>query len=81
MREQKFFKRFRPARVAMPNLVADQTRSFQAFLESGLKETFKEFTPIKDYSGKKFDLEFGQSVRDPLSIFSNFPSGNQRDAK
>jgi hypothetical protein len=22
------------------------------------KETFKEFTPIKDYSGKKFDLEF-----------------------
>ena len=58
MREQKFFKRFRPARVAMPNLVADQTRSFQAFLESGLKETFKEFTPIKDYSGKKFDLEF-----------------------
>jgi DNA-directed RNA polymerase subunit beta len=28
------------------------------FLKKGIKETFKEFTPIKDYSGKKFDLEF-----------------------
>ena len=58
MREQKFFKRFRKPLVETPNLVADQTRSYTWLLAQGIKETFKEFTPIKDYSGKKFDLEF-----------------------
>ncbi len=58
MREQKFFKRFSAPRVEIPNLVADQMRSYEALLAQGIKETFKEFTPIKDYSGKKFDLEF-----------------------
>ena len=27
-------------------------------MEGGVKDAFKEFTPITDYSGKKFDLEF-----------------------
>src|SRR5579872_5709523 len=58
MREQKFFKRFRPSRVETPNLVADQTHSYEWLLKEGIRETAKEFTPIKDYSGKKFDLEF-----------------------
>jgi len=58
MREQKFFGRFRAPRVETPNLVAAQVDSFKWVLEQGIKETFKEFTPIKDYSGKKFDLEF-----------------------
>ncbi len=58
MREQKFFSRFRAPRVETPNLVAAQVDSFKWVLEHGIKETFKEFTPIKDYSGKKFDLEF-----------------------
>ena len=58
MREQKFFKRFRAPRVETPNLVAAQVLSFKTLLSEGIKETFKEFTPIKDYSGKKFDLEF-----------------------
>ena len=58
MREQKFFSRFRPARTETPNLVAAQVDSFDWLLSEGFKETFKEFTPIRDYSGKKFDLEF-----------------------
>jgi DNA-directed RNA polymerase beta' subunit len=58
MRTQKFFSRFKAPRVETPNLVAAQLDSFNWLLESGVKETFKEFTPIKDYSGKKFDLEF-----------------------
>ena len=58
MREQKFFKRYRQPRVDTPNLVAAQVESFGRLLSEGIKETFKEFTPIKDYSGKKFDLEF-----------------------
>ncbi len=58
MREQKYFSRFRAPRVATPNLVEAQVESFNTLLSQGVKETFKEFTPIKDYSGKKFDLEF-----------------------
>jgi DNA-directed RNA polymerase beta' subunit len=58
MRQQKFFSRFRAPRVETPNLVEAQLNSFNWLLTEGVKETFKEFTPIKDYSGKKFDLEF-----------------------
>ena len=55
MREQKFFSRFKPARTETPNLLAAQVDSFKWLLAEGFKETFKEFTPIRDYSGKKFD--------------------------
>ena len=58
MREQKFFSRFQAPRVETPNLSQAQLDSFNWLLKEGVKETFKEFTPIKDYSGKKFDLEF-----------------------
>ncbi len=58
MREQKFFSRYRAPRVDTPNLVAAQVDSFNALLKDGIKEIFKEFTPIKDYSGKKFEIEF-----------------------
>ncbi len=58
MRTQKFFSRFRAPRVEAPNLVAAQMESFNWVLDKGIKDIFKEFTPIKDYSGKKFDLEF-----------------------
>ncbi len=60
MRTQKHFGRFLPPRVEAPNLVAAQLESFEAFLKDGLKEIFKEFTPIKDYSNKKFELEFSK---------------------
>ncbi len=59
-REQKFFSRFKAPRVPTPNLTEAQVESYKWVLEKGLKETFKEFTPIKDYSGKKFDLEFAK---------------------
>jgi len=58
MRDQKFFSRYRTPRVETPNLVAAQVDSYSLLLKDGVKEIFKEFTPIKDYSGKKFDLEF-----------------------
>jgi len=58
MREQKHFSRFRAPRVDTPNLVEAQSDSYNWLMDKGVRETFKEFTPIKDYSGKKFDLEF-----------------------
>ena len=58
MRDKKYFSRFRAPLVPTPNLVAAQVDSFRTLLDKSVRETFKEFTPIKDYSGKKFDLEF-----------------------
>ncbi|MES2203286.1 MAG: DNA-directed RNA polymerase subunit beta' [Patescibacteria group bacterium] len=58
MRTQKYFSRYQEPRVPTPSLVAAQTDSYKLLLEKGFREIFKEFTPIRDYSGKKFDLEF-----------------------
>lgn len=42
----------------MPDLIAPQVASFREFLSDGLTTLFKEFSPIPDYSKKKFELEF-----------------------
>jgi len=44
--------------VDYPNLLESPLKSYKWFLESGLKEVFKEFSPLNDYSNKKFQLEF-----------------------
>ncbi len=56
--KKKYFARYREPRAPLPNLVEPQLRSFKLLLEEGLKELFTEFSPIEDYSGKKFRLEF-----------------------
>ncbi|MDD5068115.1 MAG: DNA-directed RNA polymerase subunit beta [Candidatus Pacebacteria bacterium] len=57
-RPKKYFGRWKKALTPMPNLVESQVASFKWLMEEGIKEVFKEFSPIKDYSEKKFDLEF-----------------------
>ncbi len=57
MREQKYFSRYLKPRTQMPDLAQAQLDSYRTLMEGGVKDTFKEFTPIRDYSGKKFDLE------------------------
>lgn len=57
-REKKTFSRFRDPLVETPNLVENQILSFKWLVESGIKELFKEFSPVQDYSGKKFELRF-----------------------
>ena len=56
--EKKFFGRFREPLTNMPNLVVSQVESFKWLIEHGLKEVFSEFTSIKDFSEKKFQLDF-----------------------
>lgn len=56
--EKKYFSRYKKPLVPFPNLIENQITSFSWFVESGLKEVFKEFSPINDYSEKKFQLEF-----------------------
>ncbi|MEX0934945.1 MAG: DNA-directed RNA polymerase subunit beta [Candidatus Paceibacterota bacterium] len=67
--KQKFFSRYTKPLADYPNFVETQLKSWQWFLDEGLKELFEEFSPIEDYSGKKFsfefvDFEFGEAKYD-----------------
>jgi DNA-directed RNA polymerase beta subunit len=53
---QKTFGAYRAPRVDFPDLVGHQRDSFKWLIKDGLGELFKEFSPIGDYSGKKFEL-------------------------
>ncbi|QHS23933.1 DNA-directed RNA polymerase subunit beta [Virgibacillus sp. MSP4-1] len=43
--------------LELPNLIEIQTASYQWFLEEGLKEMFKDISPIEDFTGN-LSLEF-----------------------
>jgi len=58
IRPKKYFSKYKKPLIEFPNLIASQTKSFKWLVEEGIKEIFKEFSPILDYSGKKFHLEF-----------------------
>ncbi len=55
---KKYFGRYKKPLVPFPNLIEAQVKSFKWLVETGIAEVFKEFSPILDYSGKKFQLEF-----------------------
>lgn len=54
------FKSFRKAKVALapPYLLLAQKESWQKFWDKDLKELFQEVSPIRDYTGKEFELWF-----------------------
>ncbi|MDO8569546.1 MAG: DNA-directed RNA polymerase subunit beta [bacterium] len=58
LRVKKYFGRFRKPLTEIPNLVISQVESFKWLIEKGLKEVFEEFSSIKDFSAKKFQLDF-----------------------
>ena len=63
---QKTFGAYRAPSVPFPDLVGHQRASFDWLLKEGFKELFKEFSPITDYSGKKFELRFeGFEIEEP----------------
>jgi DNA-directed RNA polymerase subunit beta len=55
---KKYFGKFKKPLVPVPNLVKDQVDSWEAFIKTGLKEVFNEFSQINDFTGKKFQFEF-----------------------
>ena len=57
-RPKKYFSRYKKPLVPFPNRIESQQKSFKWLVEQGIAEIFKEFSPITDYSGKKFVLEF-----------------------
>ena len=56
--KKKYFKKYKKPAIDLPNLFEGQINSFKWLIDEGVKEIFDEFSPIEDYSGKKFDLEF-----------------------
>ena len=58
IREKKYFARYKKPLVEFPNLIENQLLSFNWLVEKGISEVFKEFSPINDYSDKKFQLDF-----------------------
>ncbi len=57
IRPKKYFSKYKKPLVEFPNLIKHQIDSYNWLIEKGIKEVFKEFTPIQDYSGKKFQLD------------------------
>jgi len=58
-RPKKFFARYQEPLTEMPHLVESQLLSYADLLERGLPALLKEFSPIKDYAEKKFELSMG----------------------
>lgn len=61
-REKKYFAKYQTPLVEFPNLLETQITSFEEFVKTGIAQIFKDFSPIKDYSEKKFELEFTSYV-------------------
>ncbi len=55
---KKTFSQFKEPFIELPNLVENQISSFKKLIEEDLDIILKELNPIKDYTEKKFELEF-----------------------
>ncbi|MEK7599294.1 MAG: DNA-directed RNA polymerase subunit beta [Patescibacteria group bacterium] len=55
---KKYFSFYKEPLVDLPKLVSPQLDSFHWFLDKGLKEIFKEFSPVEDYTAKELSLDF-----------------------
>ena len=57
-------KYFRPIeeinKLAKSNLIEVQLKSYQWLFEEGIRELLDEISPVEDYTGKVFSIEFGK---------------------
>ena len=58
MREKKHFGAYKEPFALLPDFAEAQLVSFDWLVREGLKEVFEEFSSIRDYSEKKFQLDF-----------------------
>src|SRR4030067_1117033 len=56
-RQRRSFAKI-PDLLEVPNLIAIQRDSFDWFLKDGLKETFRDISPIEDFTGN-LAIQFG----------------------
>ena len=66
--------------LELPDLIAVQRESFEWFLNEGLAETFRDISPIKDFSeALQLELEVGQHRGDPRrQLGASHEGGGQR---
>lgn len=50
--------------VSLPNLIEPQIKSYEWFLEEGLREILDEISPVEDFTGKELELTFGEYYLD-----------------
>jgi DNA-directed RNA polymerase subunit beta len=60
-RPKKYFAKYVDPLVKVPNLVELQIDSFKDLIDNKIPELLKEFSPISDYSQKKFELTLGKA--------------------
>jgi DNA-directed RNA polymerase subunit beta len=62
LEEAKLRKYFRPLEsvTSFSNLIEVQLKSYQWLFEEGLAELLNEVSPVEDFTGKVFSLEFGE---------------------
>ncbi|MBI2100830.1 MAG: DNA-directed RNA polymerase subunit beta [Candidatus Vogelbacteria bacterium] len=75
--EKKYFSKYQEPLLALPDLIRIQKDSYQWLATEGLKELFREFSPIKDYSEKKFELSFLNFALDPPKFDEYYATENQ----
>ena len=77
MLPKKTWSRYKKPLVDLPDLIEPQRESFKWFVEEGLKEIFKEFSPIADYSEKKFEMKFKKYELSPPKTTPEFAKENK----
>ncbi|GMU74153.1 MAG: DNA-directed RNA polymerase subunit beta [Candidatus Campbellbacteria bacterium] len=78
MLKQKVFSRYHKPLAELPNLTEAQTASFRWLMEKGVKEVLKEFSPISDYSAKKFELHLSDPVFTEVVRDEHFAKENKQ---
>ncbi len=53
---KKTFSKYRTPLVTVPNLIENQLASYRKFLEHDISKIIQEYTPVSDYSEKKFEF-------------------------
>ncbi len=77
IRPKKYFSKYKKPLVEFPNLIQHQIDSYNWLIEKGIKAVFKEFTPIQDYSGKKFQLDLVSFHLTPPKFDENYAKENK----
>jgi DNA-directed RNA polymerase subunit beta len=57
-KDKKYFSKYKEPLIEIPDLVETQISSFNSFINGGIQNAIMEFSPIMDYSEKKFELKF-----------------------
>jgi DNA-directed RNA polymerase subunit beta len=75
---QRRFEKAAAPRIPLPDLIEPQRESYTWFVQTALKEIFKEFSPIADYSEKKFELAFKKYELGAPKYSPEFAKENKR---